>query len=68
MNVIKIPSELSQKYVCELDDTLQNQIKHELEKELLEYSSSDFEYLILIESTMNEKVTNLTDTIEIEFI
>ena len=66
--MIKIPSELSQKYVCELNDTLQNQIKHELEKELIEYSSSDFEYSILVESAMSEKVTNLIDTIEIEFI
>ena len=66
--MIKIPSKLSQKYVCELDGTLQKQIKHELEKELIEYSSSDFEYSILVESAMSEKVTNLIDTIEIEFI
>ena len=66
--MIKIPRELSQKYVYELDDTLQSAIKHELEKEdtLLELNSS--EYLIAIESAISEKVTNLTDTIEIEFI
>ena len=66
--MIKIPSELSQKYVYELDDTLQLAIKHELGKEdaLLELNSR--EYLSAVESAMNEKVTNLTDTIEIEFI
>ena len=68
MNAIKIPKQYSREYVCCLPKQLELKIMSKIKKAISSLLLTDFEKQEAIENAYNEKVTNLTDTIKIEWV
>lgn len=66
--MIKIQKQYKHEYVCCLPVKLEQAIMAEVKKEIASLHLSDLEKQEAIENANNEKVCNLTDTIEIDFI
>ena len=66
--MIKIPQKYSHEYVCCLSIELEQSIMQEVKKEVANLFLTDSEKQEAIENANNEKLCNLTDTINIEFI
>ena len=66
--MIKIPQKYSHEYVCCLPVELEQAIMEEVKKEIETLLLTDGEKQEAIENANNEKVCNLTDTIDIEFV
>ena len=67
-NNIKIPEKYSSEYVCCLPKQLELKIMSKIKKAISSLLLTDFEKQEAIENAYNEKVTNLTDTIKIEWV
>ena len=68
MNAIKISKQYSSEYVCCLPKQLESKIMSKVKKAISSLLLTDFEKQEAIENAYNEKVTNLTDTIKIEWV
>ena len=66
--MIKIPQKYSHEYVCCLPIELEQAIMQEVKKEVAKLHLSDSEKEEAIENANNEKICNLTDTINFEWV
>ena len=65
---MKIPKQYKYEYVSCLPEKLESQVMQEVKKEVTNLFLTDSEKQEAIENANNEKICNLTDTINIEFI
>lgn len=68
MNAIKIPKKYSSEYVCCLSLNLQSKIMSKICEVVQTLLLTPYEKGQAIKDAYNEKVTNLTDTIKIEWV
>lgn len=68
MNAIKISKQYSSKYVCCLPEKIENKIKKALIQAIDQLHIAQNEKQEALTNALNEKVTNLTDTIKIEWV
>lgn len=68
MDAIKISKQYSSEYVCCLPEKIENKIKKALIQAIDQLHIAQNEKQEAIENAYNEKVTNLTDTIKIEWV
>ena len=66
--MLKIPQKYSHEYVCCLPIELEQAIMKEVKKEVTKLHLSDSEKEEAIENANNEKICNLTDTINFEWV